>query len=105
MFFQLESLSPAFVILRERLEVSLRYTLSRKQRLSRTFVEILLYHYFFLFFSGSKYFAHSLTFTESDDDSDNESTVFDKKRLGNGSINGHNGSANGKVPRYKSSQM
>ena len=58
--------------------------------------------YLFDSISG-KYFAHSLTFTESED-SEEERTVFDKKRLGNG--NGSiNGSINGSVKMYKSHAM
>ena len=54
-------------------------------------------------FAG-KYFAHNLTFSESEEDSEEENTLFDKKRLGNG--NGpSNGSANGSVKLYKTHAM
>eukprot|EP00112_Aurelia_sp_Birch-Aquarium-sp1_P020995 Seg554.6 transcript_id=Seg554.6/GoldUCD/mRNA.D3Y31 product="Dyslexia-associated protein KIAA0319-like protein" protein_id=Seg554.6/GoldUCD/D3Y31 len=53
---------------------------------------------------NGKYFAHSLTFTESDEDSEEENTLFDKKRVGNG--NGPlNGNANGSVKLYKTHAM
>lgn len=47
----------------------------------------------------AKFSANSLTFTESDEDSEQETTVFDKKKL----VNGHvrmNGTANGSVAKY-----
>ncbi|XP_057309801.1 dyslexia-associated protein KIAA0319-like protein isoform X2 [Hydractinia symbiolongicarpus] len=50
-----------------------------------------------------KFSANSLTFTESDEDSEEETTVFDKNRL----VNGHarlNGSANGKL-KYRDHAM
>ena len=57
----------------------------------------------FLSFPG-KYFAHSLTLSESEEDSEEENTLFDKKRLGNG--NGPlNGNANGSVKLYKTHAM
>lgn len=51
-----------------------------------------------------KYFAHSLTFTESEEDSEEEHTLFDKKRVGNG--NGTvNGALNGSVKMHKTHAM
>jgi len=53
---------------------------------------------------NGKYFAHSLTLSESEEDSEEENTLFDKKRLGNG--NGPlNGNANGSVKLYKTHAM
>ena len=59
-----------------------------------------------------KFAANSLTFTESDEDSEEETTVFDKKRVNghtrlNGVANGHarlNGSINGKT-KYRDHAM
>lgn len=48
-----------------------------------------------------KYSAQSLTFTETDDDSEEETTVFDKKRLLNGNSFTSNGVANGKLPKQR----
>lgn len=58
---------------------------------------------FELCFVLEKFSANSLTFTESDEDSEEETTVFDKNRL----VNGHarlNGSANGKL-KYRDHAM